>query len=302
MATVKEQMAAMAAENREECLILWQCERKNLKDFPDRECGKLAHNLLTQINEMAEISGHTMKKTRIVVNREILQSLKPLLSEARVETFIDWFYDTPHNELLNQGPWLLRREWFDADKKTSTWKLRVMVTPNSDDTLQWVECQTEATIVRRLKESDIDIDSLPGRYHHIYLDIYTKRYHLDVGLWIDFVGWYPYNDLANAAVYAICTAEQPLASSAQSLFDNIKSRSTSTGFAPSKTLVMLAHDKPELFSEIFKSDRSTLFEFVHSGAAFVDFDYYLGQEQAWKNFTVSDDEEDDELSTNDESL
>ena len=274
----------------------WESERKSCGDLDFSKCaiGKLAQSFLTQVREDPDKYGRPKQKTRVVVNKPILQFLKPHLDTARVETFIDWFYDTPESLLLKEGAWLLRREPIESNTDHS-WKLRVMVTLSSDDTMQWFECQTEQAIIQRLKESDIDVSSLPGCFQHIYLDVYTKRYHLASGLWIDFVGWYPYGKPEDAAVYAVCSAEQPLKDTAHKLFEEIKALSTSPGFAPSKTLVMLAHDRRKLFSDIFKYDPSSLFSVVHSGTEkkkFSKFDQYLGQEQAWKDFPVSDDEDD----------
>ena len=273
-------------------LILWESERKGcgVLDFPRCTLGKLAQTFLSHVREKPEEYCRAKQKTRVVVNRPILQFLGTRLENARSETFIDWFYDTPENELLNKGAWLLRRDPICSDSSPS-WKLRVMVTLSDDTAMQWVECQTEKAIIQRLKESDIDVSSLPGPFKHIYLDVYTKRYHLATGLWIDFVGWYPHEQREHAAVYAVCSAEQPLDDTARMIFHEVKELSSSPGFAPSKTLVMLAHDRQKLFSDMFQYDPSPLFSVVHSGAEFSEFDHFLGQEQAWKDFPASDDDQ-----------
>jgi len=225
----------------------------------------------------------THSKIRITVTREILEFLKPFLDTAARQrsTFIDWFYDTPGGDLLSKGIWLLRRD--SGTGPDQMWKLQTSEKPDN------TQFYNEAVTIQSLQELGFTLSSLPGPFQCIYMDIYTIRYHLAEGLWVDFAGWYPYEKRQDAAVYAVCCASvREQDATAQRLLDQIKTRTSITEDAPSRKLVMLAHDKPELLAKVSEHSPEALLKFVHSGDDFAEFDHYLGQEQGWKDFPDSD--------------
>jgi len=213
------------------------------------------------------MSTSSVSKSRIEVDDDLLSFLKPFLSKGHVETFIDWFYDTPDKDLASKNMRLRCRKWYSLEEHIP-----------SD---RW---SFHPKRYNSIKENE-DLMHLPGRYHHAYCDVYTKRYHLFEGLYVDFVGDLPYDSFLNGQdvkgrmIYAVCTVKHSLLSpEAKDFLQKIQKGDG----AKSKNEIMLAY---------YLLGRSV----SHlTDEQFQEFDHYLGMTNLWKNFP-SPDNSDDEL-------
>lgn len=203
-------------------------------------------------------------KVRIEINEAMLSFLSPLLDAIVPEIFIDWFHDTPDKELARRGVRLRKRQWFP-------------LYPPKEDRWSFHPKGTERTELCHLCPA-----LLPGRFHHIYSDVFTKRYHLRDGLYVDFVGECPSGK--EKIIYAVCTAKS------KEILRQIPCLSTENtdveSSAKSKNAVMMEYHITGVPPMSISQEQ------------FQKFDHYLDA-ASWDDFPFSEDseEENDNLSS-----
>ena len=213
------------------------------------------------------------KKENLLVSPEALAVITPLLSTCESELFLDTFFDSSINSLLEEdGVWLLNRSFTDG--RSSVWKLRTSI-KTTKETIQWTEFQGEDEILHELHladRADKKTKLIPA-FGIPFLYVPTMRFHLVKDtVWVDFVGW---SETQNRGVFAVCSIVQD--HSIKNILPELMPLKTDARNV-NKTLLMLYHRNRGLFERVYGFGNTELAT-VPLGTPFEKFDHFFGSQK-----------------------
>jgi hypothetical protein len=219
--------------------------------------------------------------SHFLITKDALPLISPLLSKVKSHFFLDTFFDTSEQTLLDsEGIWLLRRTFLDPSEEAE-WKLRTSIL-SAEGKTKWVEYKGEEYILQVLKDASLlplqNSGSLIASFGVPYLQIPTRRFILlEEKIWVDFFGWYAVDSLEKSGIIAICTISDDCRWGEIPIELQLCNR----GYAPNKTLLMLYHENRALFNHMFGiHPKLAQFPIIH-GDEFRLFDEYLGLESSF---------------------